>query len=330
MSADIEVIKRSIYMGKKLTKSISLTLSVIILSGCILFSSIPNVNAVSVKCGISITDGIYGNLSEASLPQGVHGFYTDDSPIFIFAVDADLRITKLDLYIYREGSLYGHKSAPINNYIRFWNMTDYSSLPSGSYTYKYVYDIDGYNTANSGEIAFTVYDKPYITSSPSSKQVKSGNVASFSVSASGGKTSSYSYKWYYSTTSSGSGTSISGATSSTYSVSASSSNSGRYYYCVVSDGGRSVTSSRALLTTTYTISYNANGGSGAPSSQTKLHGTTLTLSSVKPTRTGYAFLGWSTSSSATSASYSSGEVFHKTQIQLCMPYGKIIPYQVVQ
>lgn len=53
----------------------------------------------------------------------------------------------------------------------------------------------------------------------------------------------------------------------------------------------------------YTVSYNANGGSGAPASQTKTHGTALTLSSVKPTRSGHTFLGWSTSSTATSASY---------------------------
>lgn len=57
---------------------------------------------------------------------------------------------------------------------------------------------------------------------------------------------------------------------------------------------------------TYTISFNANGGSGAPSSQTKYHGTTLTLSSTKPTYSGRTFLGWSTSSSATSATYSAG------------------------
>lgn len=56
----------------------------------------------------------------------------------------------------------------------------------------------------------------------------------------------------------------------------------------------------------YTISYNANGGSGAPASQTKTHGVTLTLSSVKPTRSGYTFMGWATSSTATSASYSAG------------------------
>ena len=35
---------------------------------------------------------------------------------------------------------------------------------------------------------------------------------------------------------------------------------------------------------TYTVSYDANGGSGAPSSQTKTYGTTLTLSSTIPTR----------------------------------------------
>ena len=57
---------------------------------------------------------------------------------------------------------------------------------------------------------------------------------------------------------------------------------------------------------TYTVSYNANGGSGAPGSQTKIQDVALTLSSTKPTRSGYTFLGWATSSSATSAKYSAG------------------------
>lgn len=56
----------------------------------------------------------------------------------------------------------------------------------------------------------------------------------------------------------------------------------------------------------YTVTFNANGGSNSPSSQTKWYGETLTLSSTKPTRTGYTFKGWSTSSSATSATYSAG------------------------
>lgn len=57
---------------------------------------------------------------------------------------------------------------------------------------------------------------------------------------------------------------------------------------------------------TYSIIYDANGGTGAPVSQTKNYGSTLTLSPVEPTRTNYNFLGWSTNKSATSATYSAG------------------------
>ncbi|MGN0447995.1 MAG: peptidoglycan DD-metalloendopeptidase family protein [Acutalibacteraceae bacterium] len=59
-------------------------------------------------------------------------------------------------------------------------------------------------------------------------------------------------------------------------------------------------------TTYYTLSYNANGGSGAPSSQTVKANTGFYLSSTKPTRSGYTFLGWSTNKNATSASYAPG------------------------
>ena len=57
---------------------------------------------------------------------------------------------------------------------------------------------------------------------------------------------------------------------------------------------------------TYTISYNANGGTGAPSAQTKTYGITLKLSTVKPTRVDYNFKGWATSSTATTATYTAG------------------------
>lgn len=59
----------------------------------------------------------------------------------------------------------------------------------------------------------------------------------------------------------------------------------------------------------YTITYNANGGTGAPEVQTKIAGSAITLSTIKPTRTGYTFLGWSTNSSATTAEYASGAQF---------------------
>lgn len=57
---------------------------------------------------------------------------------------------------------------------------------------------------------------------------------------------------------------------------------------------------------TWTITYNANGGSGAPGTQTKNYGTTLTLSNTIPTRKNYNFKGWATSASATTAQYKAG------------------------
>ena len=51
----------------------------------------------------------------------------------------------------------------------------------------------------------------------------------------------------------------------------------------------------------YTVTYNANGGTGAPASQTKVNGTTLTLSSVKTTRSGLIFHGWATSANGSVA-----------------------------
>mgnify|MGYP003290059805 CR=1 FL=1 len=61
--------------------------------------------------------------------------------------------------------------------------------------------------------------------------------------------------------------------------------------------------------TTYTVSYNANGGSGAPGTQTKTHGTNLTLSSTKPTKTGYTFKGWCKTSSANVVDYAPGAIY---------------------
>lgn len=79
---------------------------------------------------------------------------------------------------------------------------------------------------------------------------------------------------------------------------------------------------------TYTISYNANGGSGAPGSQTKTHGVTLTLSSTKPTRDGYEFLGWATSSTATSATYSAGGSYTNNAAATLYAVWKVLSYDI--
>lgn len=57
---------------------------------------------------------------------------------------------------------------------------------------------------------------------------------------------------------------------------------------------------------TYTVNYNGNGGTEAPNQQTKHYGTSLTLSSMEPYRTGYRFLGWSTDRTSEHAAYHAG------------------------
>lgn len=79
--------------------------------------------------------------------------------------------------------------------------------------------------------------------------------------------------------------------------------------------------------TSYTIKYNANGGSGTPSSQTKWYGKTLTLSSTKPTRTGYIFQGWATSASG-SVAYASGASYTANASATLYAVWKAVTYAV--
>lgn len=71
----------------------------------------------------------------------------------------------------------------------------------------------------------------------------------------------------------------------------------------------SVTKTLTASRKTYTISYNANGGTGAPSSQIKTYGITLTLSNTKPVKIGYPFLGWTANSNGSGTVYQPGGSF---------------------
>lgn len=61
--------------------------------------------------------------------------------------------------------------------------------------------------------------------------------------------------------------------------------------------------------TSYTISYNANGGTGAPGNQTKYYGQNLNLSSTIPTRSGYSFNNWNTQADGSGTTYSAGSSY---------------------
>lgn len=110
------------------------------------------------------------------------------------------------------------------------------------------------------------------------------------------------------------------------------SNSDMYY---TTAGNLSPSAVATYSVKTYAVTYNANGGTGAPSTQYKTHGTALTLSSTKPTKastspgnytvtlnanggtcssasltakrtTAYTFSTWNTNSGGTGTSYASG------------------------
>lgn len=66
------------------------------------------------------------------------------------------------------------------------------------------------------------------------------------------------------------------------------------------------TSTFTIVKPSYTVSFNANGGSGAPAQMTKTHGKNLVLPAGIPTRAYYIFKGWNT------AADGSGEMIERS------------------
>ena len=64
---------------------------------------------------------------------------------------------------------------------------------------------------------------------------------------------------------------------------------------------------------TYTINYDANGGSRAPKSQTKQPGVNIRLSKTKPYNSGYTFSGWNTSPWGYGTWYNAGGIYSKDE-----------------
>lgn len=70
----------------------------------------------------------------------------------------------------------------------------------------------------------------------------------------------------------------------------------------------------------YTISFNSNGGSTTPSNKTALAGVPFTLPSSVGTKSGYKCVGWSTNSSATTATYSLGAQVPESAVNASVTY----------
>lgn len=124
--------------------------------------------------------------------------------------------------------------------------------------------------------------------------------------------------WYYASSTSGSTAKYTGESTPFYYETTVGGVDGGTVTIQVGTGWNGWTPSHAYTYTfyvdypaaaSYTVSYNANGGSGAPGNQTKYQGYNLTLSSSIPTRPGYAFNGWNTSSSGNGTNYSAGQTY---------------------
>ena len=81
----------------------------------------------------------------------------------------------------------------------------------------------------------------------------------------------------------------------------------QYTYSNIDTGATATSQSAYSTVTKYTIAFNSNQGTGSMSNQYFLVGHTQALNANTFTRTGYRFIGWSTSSTATTPTYTDGE-----------------------
>ena len=99
-----------------------------------------------------------------------------------------------------------------------------------------------------------------------------------------------------------------------------------YVYAKVTDNVGNVEIYRSnKFEVNYQVIYDVNGGTGAPASQVKVHGTNLTLTIQKPSKAGYEFIGWGTSANDTTVDYNPGGTYiANATIRLYAIYRKTI------
>lgn len=195
-----------------------------------------------------------------------------------------------------------------------WNTANQTRLINKTYTYdRGTSNIDYKVYAKFNGIDMIPSGTMYANSSYTVPKLASYTI---SYNANGGKTTPSTQTKYY-----GRNVTVAGAitrdgyTFEGWALSKADADAGTWYYKAGGTCGKNenLTLYAVWSPVPYTVSYNANGGTGAPASQTKTHGVNLTLSGTEPTRANYTFSGWATSASATIASYQAGGIYTSNQ-----------------
>ena len=186
---------------------------------------------------------------------------------------------------------------PDNPHYYSSGVTSYSSVTGSSSSYKYFKSTGSTVTgATSSSGTYGTVGNRY-TASSTSTQCNLTNVATFGITKAGYHiVNNAEYK-----TTSGAAHSTTAAVSeegSSYSTPSGYSNTNP----TISKLGGSTSANKTVtiyvnwLGNSYTINYNANGGTGTTASSSHVYETAKTLTSNGFTRTGYTFAGWNTSS----------------------------------
>ena len=183
----------------------------------------------------------------------------------------------------------------------------WTSLGVGTYLVKTV-ETSTQASAQIGSSA-TVYASTSITSNLASSRSVNANVSTtVSITATG---ASPTYQWYTCNSDGTGKVAIDGKTTNTLSYAFTNADAPtKYICCVLTSTCGTITSNiqTVTITPTYLLTYDANGGSGAPAAAYR-PATTAALSSTQPTRSNYAFEGWNTKSNGSGTRYAAGASF---------------------
>ena len=268
------------------------------------------VNA-SAGAGVRVSGNVTSSDEGASAIYAFGGSVTVDGNVFANGINGTaISASKWDLIDPAAGGF-----VMVDGQITAYTPLRIESLPVGENEHTgetavfghYIYT-DGTNTVWANEESFVSTNPnaqaPSIITHPQDETVEPGGSVTLTVSTKVSDGGTLSYQWYSNTTDDfSSGTPINGATGTSYTPPTDTLGT-RYYYVIITNTNETaqgekttqVISRLADVTTTYTVTFDKNGGdtqSSPIAKEVTSDGNVYTLPTA-PARSGYNFKGWNT------------------------------------